>query len=282
MSELRFEDILINAGIDEFDRVTGYVEFPYFHKQIEVICDEGVTAEYAAQSIRWLAEVDEALVREICQYALYYLQDELESTSIGELLPEDIQHIQEPLEVLRYMEFGSLDIKIPKDSEIPVLNLSGGCDWQEDEGLHCLIKNGHVVYMGSWNDEDVWDERLLNDDNYLFNYVLYPQREVLQQKVAERLKQNPPKKITHLEFAMNSPVRKFVEFLIAGAEHCTPEEAWAKLDGTRLMVLLQEDSSLAWEDASLLYRCYCMERDLGAVDMEVYLWEQTHLGTVKN
>ncbi len=282
MSELRFEDILINAGIDEFDRVTGYVEFPYFHKQIEVICDEGVTAEYAAQSIRWLAEVDEALVREICQYALYYLQDELESTSIGELLPEDIQHIQEPLEVLRYMEFGSLDIKIPKDSEIPVLNLSGGCDWQEDEGLHCLIKNGHVVYMGSWNDEDVWDERLLNDDNYLFNYVLYPQREVLQQKVAERLKQNPPKKIPHLEFAMNSPVRKFVEFLLAGAEHCTPEEAWAKLDGTRLMVLLQEDSSLAWEDASLLYRCYCMERDLGAVDMEVYLWEQTHLGTVKN
>ena len=81
---------------------------------------------------------------------------------------------------------------------------------------------------------------------------------------------------------MNSPVRKFVEFLLAGAEHCTPEEAWAKLDGTRLMVLLQEDSSLAWEDASLLYRCYCMERDLGAVDMEVYLWEQTHLGTVKN
>lgn len=282
MSELRFEDILINAGIDEFDRVTGYVEFPYFHKQIEVICDEGVTAEYAAQSIRWLAEVDEALVREICQYALYYLRDQLESTSIGELLPEDIQHIQEPLEVLRYMEFGSLDITIPKDPEIPVLNLSGSCDWQEDEGLHCLIKNGHVVYMGSWNDEDVWDERLLNDDNYLFNYVLYPQREVLRQKVAERLKQNPPKKIPHLEFAMNSPVRKFVEFLLAGAEHCTPEEAWAKLEGTRLMVLLQEDSSLAWEDASLLYRCYCMERDLGAVDMEVYLWEQTHLGTVKN
>lgn len=277
MSELRFEDILINVGTDEFDRVTGYAEFPYFHKQIEVICDEGVTAEYAARSIGWLAEVDEALVREICQYALYYLQEELESTSKGELLDEDIQHIREPLEVLRYMEFGSLDIKVPREPGTPVLNLSGSCDWQEDEGLHCLIKNGRVVYMGSWNDEDVWDERLLNDDRYLSNYVLYPQREALRQKAAERLKQNPPKKIPHLEFAMNSPVRKFVEFLLAGAEHCTPEEAWAKLEKTRLMVLLQEDSSLAREDASLLYRCYCMERDLGAVDMEIYLWEQTHL-----
>lgn len=85
MSELRFEDILINAGTDKFDRMTGYVEFPYFHKQIEVICDKGVTEECAARSIQWLADVDEALVREICQYALYYLQDELESTSKGEL-----------------------------------------------------------------------------------------------------------------------------------------------------------------------------------------------------
>lgn len=214
MSGLRFEDILINVEIDEFDRVTGNVEFPYFHKQIEVTCDEGVTAEYVAHSIRWLAEVDEALVREICQYALYYLQDELESTSKGELLDEGIQHIQEPLEVLRYMEFCSLDIKIPKEPEIPVLNLSGGCDWQEDEGLHCLIKNGHVVYMGSWNDGDVWDECLLNDDKYLSNYVLYPRREELRQKAAERLKQHPPKKIPHLEFAMNSPYRKFVEFIL--------------------------------------------------------------------
>ncbi len=277
MSELRFEDILINAGTDEFDRMTGYAEFPFFHKQIEVVCEEGVTAEYAARSIRWLAEVDEAQVREICQYALYYLQDELESTSKGELLDENIQHIQEPLEILRYMEFSSLDIKLPKEPEIPVLNLSGGCDWQEDEGLHCLIKKGHVVYMGSWNDEDVWDEHLLDDDQYLVNYVLYPQRKALQQKAAERLKQHPPKQIPHLEFAMNSPVRKFVEFLLAKEEHCTPEEAWAKLEGTRLMALLQEDISLAWEDASLLYRCYCMERDSGAVDMEVYLWEQTHL-----
>ena len=198
MSELRFEDILINAGLDEFDRMTGYVEFPYFHKQIEVVCDKGVTAKYAAQSIRWLAQVDEAQVREICQYALYYLQDELESTSKGELLDEGIQHIQDSLEVLRYMDFGSLDIKPPMDPEIPVLNLSGGCDWQEDEGLHCLIKDGHVIYMGSWNDEDVWDEHLLDDDQYLVNYVLYPQRETLRQKAAERLKQHPPKKIFHL------------------------------------------------------------------------------------
>lgn len=276
MAELYFDDILINVETDVFNRIIGYAEFPYFHKQIQVTCDKDITPEYVIQSLQWLAAVDETQIREICQYALYYLQDQLASTSVGELLDEDIQHIQEPLEVLRYMELCNLDIKPPLNPDIPVLNLSGGCDWQEDEGLQCLMKNHHVIYLGHWNDMNVWNEHLLDDNQYLANYVLYPQREVLRQKAAERLKQRPPNQIPHLEFAMGAPIRHFVEFLLAGAEHCTREEAWVKLEGTRLMAILQEDRSLAWESASLLYHCYCMERDQGAVDMEVYLWEETH------
>lgn len=276
MSELRFEDILINAGADAFGRITGYAEFPYFHRQIEVVCHEGVTPEYAARTLQWLAAVDETQVREICRYAMYYLQAQLEETSVGELLDEGIEHLEDPLEILDYMEFGSLYIKPPQDPMLPVLNLGGGCDWQEDEGLQCLMKDGHVVYMGSWNDMDVWDKHLLDDDMYLSNYVLYPRRDELQQKVAEQLRRQPPEQIPHLEFAMNAPVRNAVEILLAGAEHCTQKEAWAKLENTRLMTLLHEDPSLAWEDASLLYQCYCMERDQGAVEMEVYLLEQTY------
>ena len=42
------------------------------------------------------------------------------------------------------------------------------------------------------------------------------------------------------------------------------------------MELLREDPALAWTQAPLLFQCWCMERDQGAVAMEVYLWEQTH------
>ena len=63
--------------------------------------------------------------------------------------------------------------------------------------------------------------------------------------------------------------------ILVGLEHFTREEAWAKLEGTRFMALLQEVPSPAWEGA-LLYRCSCMERDLEAVDMEVYLPEQAY------
>ena len=72
---MQFEDILIGAGEDEFGNMCGFAPFPYFQRNIEVTCEDGVTPEYAAKSLQWLAQVDEALIREICQYACYYLQD---------------------------------------------------------------------------------------------------------------------------------------------------------------------------------------------------------------
>ena len=108
---MQFEDILIGAGEDEFGNMCGFAPFPYFQRNIEVTCEDGVTPEYAAKSLQWLAQVDEALIREICQYACYYLQDTLERTSVGELLDEEIQHIQDPMEILRYMDLGMLHIR---------------------------------------------------------------------------------------------------------------------------------------------------------------------------
>lgn len=61
--------------------------------------------------------------------------------------------------------------------------------------MSLIGQRGHVIYMGSWNNEDVWDAHLLDDYRYLFNYVLYPQREALRQKAAERLKHHPTKQI---------------------------------------------------------------------------------------
>ena len=206
---MQFEDILIGAGEDEFGNMCGFAPFPYFQRNIEVTCEDGVTPEYAAKSLQWLAQVDEALIREICQYACYYLQDTLERTSVGELLDEEIQHIQDPMEILRYMDLGMLHISEPLDPGIPVLNLSGGCDWREDEGLQCLIREGRTVYLGSWSDLDIWRSPCLGEENYLFNYIYYPRRDELRARTAERLAEHPVKVIPHLEIPMSSPPAAF-------------------------------------------------------------------------
>ncbi len=270
---MQFEDILIGAGEDEFGNMCGFAPFPYFQRNIEVTCEDGVTPEYAAKSLQWLAQVDEALIREICQYACYYLQDTLERTSVGELLDEEIQHIQDPMEILRYMDLGMLHISEPLDPGIPVLNLSGGCDWREDEGLQCLIREGRTVYLGSWSDLDIWRSPCLGEENYLFNYIYYPRRDELRARTAERLAEHPVKVIPHLEIPMSSPLRHFIEGPFARLEGCSEEEAWARIENTLLFECLQEYPRLMEESDLFRHRCFCMERDQGPGEMAQYLAE---------
>lgn len=270
---MQFEDILIGAGEDEFGNMCGFAPFPYFQRNIEVTCEDGVTPEYAAKSLQWLAQVDEALIREICQYACYYLQDTLERTSVGELLDEEIQHIQDPMEILRYMDLGMLHISEPLDPGIPVLNLSGGCDWREDEGLQCLIREGRTVYLGSWSDLDIWRSPCLGEENYLFNYIYYPRRDELRTRTAERLAEHPVKVIPHLEIPMSSPLRHFIEGPFARLEGCSAEEAWARIENTLLFEFLQEYPRLMEESDLFRHRCFCMERDQGPGEMAQYLAE---------
>ncbi len=271
---MQFEDILIGAGEDEFGNMCGFAPFPYFQRNIEVTCEDGVTPEYAAKSLQWLAQVDEALIREICQYACYYLQDTLERTSVGELLDEEIQHIQDPMEILRYMDLGMLHISEPLDPGIPVLNLSGGCDWREDEGLQCLIREGRTVYLGSWSDLDIWRSPCLGEENYLFNYIYYPRRDELRARTAERLAEHPVKVIPHLEIPMSSPLRHFIEGPFARLEGCSEEEAWARIENTLLFEFLQEYPRLMEESDLFRHRCFCMERDQGPGEMAQYLAER--------
>ena len=270
---MQFEDILIGAGEDEFGNMCGFAPFPYFQRNIEVTCEDGVTPEYAAKSLQWLAQVDEALIREICQYACYYLQDTLECTSVGELLDEEIQHIQDPMEILRYMDLGMLHISEPLDPGIPVLNLSGGCDWREDECLQCLIREGRTVYLGSWSDLDIWRSPCLGEENYLFNYIYYPRRDELRTRTAERLAEHPVKVIPHLEIPMSSPLRHFIEGPFARLEGCSEEEAWARIENTLLFEFLQEYPRLMEESDLFRHRCFCMERDQGPGEMAQYLAE---------
>lgn len=270
---MQFEDVLIGAEQDAFGRICGFAPFPYFQRNIEVTCGEDVTPEYVQKSLQWLAQVDGVLMREICQCACYYLQDTLEATSIGELLDADIQHIQDPMEILRYMEFGALCIDEPEDPDLPVLNLSGGCDWQEDEGLQCLIREGRVVYLGSWNDLDIWRSPCLGEEDYLFNYVYYPRREELRARYAERLAQQPVKVLPHLEIPMSSPLRHFIEGPFARLEGCSPEEAWARIEDTLLFEFLQEYPRLMEESDLFKHRCFCIERDQGPGEMAQYIEE---------
>lgn len=74
---------LRNGYKNEFGDMEGTAFFPYFNKDITVICRDGVSAEYVEKCLKYLEEVDETLILQICKYAEFFLKDKLENTSIG-------------------------------------------------------------------------------------------------------------------------------------------------------------------------------------------------------
>ncbi len=268
---MQFSDVLKGADRNEFEQIEGKALFPYFQKEIDVFCSPKVSPEYVQKTLEWLSEIDKTRMEEICRYASYYLRDELENTNVGDLMDQGAQHLESPLDVLNYMEFSFLTIEEPEDLEIPVLNLGGGCDWREDEGIQCLIRNGQIIYIGLWNDYSVWGKYYLNDDQYLSNYVLYERREELRSKAAERLKRKPLEKHCHLEIPMNSPIRTFVEIKLMNMEKCTIREAWARFEKTLLFEFMKDYPELVAEGSDFLYRCFCIEQEQGPGDMAEYI-----------
>lgn len=142
------EDVTKNSYKNEFNEIEGTAFFPYFHKEITVICRVGVSFKYVEKCLKYLEEVDEKLILQICKYAEFYLKDILENTSIGELYyggEEAFPH-ESLLALLKYFDFEILYIEEPPASiadSFEVLNLYGDCDWREDEGIPRAVRGEH-------------------------------------------------------------------------------------------------------------------------------------------
>ncbi|MDE6927009.1 MAG: hypothetical protein K2P59_17485 [Acetatifactor sp.] len=152
---------LRNTHRNESGELEGTAFFPYFDKDITVICREGVSADYVEKCLQYLEEVEKSLILQICKYAGLFLKDTLENTSVGKLEDEEAFPYDNLSDLLQYFCFGVLYIDQPPRSiagasEMNVLNLSGGCDWWEDEGLQCLVRNGEVIYLGYFVNANVW------------------------------------------------------------------------------------------------------------------------------
>lgn len=276
---------LHNSFINEFGQVEGAAFFPYFNKDITVICRKGVSPEYAEKCLAYLEEVDDALMLQICKYAEMYLKDMLENTSIGDLEDgEEAFPYDGLLDLLKYISFEILYIEEPPESikgasEIKALNLTGGCDWQEDEGLQCLVRDGEVVYMGYFDDLSVWGDY---SQMYIGNYVLWEtyRKRLLEYKKNMVVKPDSGQMRTQSFYdhwnEKGSLVRSKVTDLInhiAAAESVSFGEAVVILEGTFFYQLMNEYPQILEEDTAFWYQCYRVEKETDEGELMRYVCE---------
>ena len=87
--------------------------------------------------------------------------------------PPNMNQIDNPLEILDYISITDMQVEMytsESAKEICVLNLSGSCDWDEENGIQWLIKEDEVVYAGAYNDVSIWHS--FYEEDTLFNFAL--------------------------------------------------------------------------------------------------------------
>lgn len=275
---------LHDSFINEFGQMEGTAFFPYFSKDITVICRKGVSPEYTEKCLGYLEEVDDALMLQICKYAEFFLKDKLENTSVGELGDEEAFPYDELLDLLQYISFETLYIEEPPESikdasETKVLNLAGGCEWWEDEGLQCLVRDGKVVYLGYFEDFSVWGDY---SEMYIGNYVLYEgyRERLLEYKRnmvvttgdGQTRTQSFYDHWNEKGFLVRQKITDLVNH-ISAKESISFGEAVITLEDTYFYQLMNEFPQILEEDVDFWYDCYCVEKETDAGELMRYICE---------
>lgn len=271
---------------NEFGETQGIALFPYFGTEITVICRKGVSPEYTEKCLKYLEEVDEELILQICKYAEFFLKDTLENTSVGDLEDGEAFPYDNLLDLLQYFRFDTLYIdKPPQDiaesPEVHVLNLSGGCEWREDDGIQCLVKDGEVLYLGDFYVLNIWQNNY--SENYYGNYVLY-------ESLCERRKKWPKltaEDVKGIEIGrtqrffdhwntrnprMTHKLKTFADAL-ALKENLDFKGAIEALEDSYLYQLMNEYPQLLEESIDFWYECFCIEKEKDPGALMQYICE---------
>lgn len=254
---------LKNTYLNECNEIEGIAFFPYFKKEITVVCCKGVTPEYAE----------------------FFLKDTLENTSVGELEDGEAFSYVNPLDLLQYFSFNTLYIDEPPEfidqsSEINVLNLSGSCDWREDDGIQCLVKNGEVLYLGDFEVLNVWSD---HSKNYYGNYVLYEnlceKRRTWRKLTVEEAREIDVGRTQRFFDHWNAKdrlkthkLKKFVDIL-ASKEKLDFKNAIEVLEDSYMYQLMNEYPQLLEESIDFWYECFCIEKEKDIGELMAYICE---------
>jgi hypothetical protein len=157
---------------NEFGQMEGEVYFNAINQNITVLFEKEVPMDYVGKQVEYLQALDEKVVQKMCYFADLFRKEEMENYPNKDY-PEGMDKINNPLELLDYFAITYLNIEMyPNESvkEVRVLNLSGSCDWDEENGIQWLIKEDEVVYTGAYDDVSIWCSSY--EKNTLFNYAL--------------------------------------------------------------------------------------------------------------
>lgn len=164
-----------------YDNEVGYMVGTFyadvFGYEMEVWFEKDIPQKYLEKNIEYLNILDHEFLISICAalkrfYEAYKnMYPDLCEFVEGDVL-EDYE--KDPLSIFKYVKIGVYKFHkcSVNDEDIPVLNLCGDCAWSGDKGVTIAVKNNQLLYVGPWQDRNVWDNRVESSLERRFNYAI--------------------------------------------------------------------------------------------------------------
>ena len=159
---------------NEFKEMVGTFYSTVLGYEIEVMYAKDISQNYVEKNIEYFNNLDSAFVEKLCAAlkrffdGYYKMNPDLSDYFADDLIEE---YDTDPKSILKYIDIGIyyFDEYDVENENVPVLNLSGDCEWNGDQQITIMAKDNNLVYVGSYLHYSVWyQEGVVKDhlDNY--------------------------------------------------------------------------------------------------------------------
>ena len=161
---------------NEFKEMVGTFYSTVLGYEIEVMYAKDISQNYVEKNIEYFNNLDSAFVEKLCAAlkrffdGYYKMNPDLSDYFADDLIEE---YDTDPKSILKYIDIGiySFDEYDIENENVPVLNLSGDCEWNGDQQITILAKDNNLVYVGPFLEYSVWNQEGVVK-GCLYNYAV--------------------------------------------------------------------------------------------------------------
>ena len=161
---------------NEFKEMVGTFYSTVLGYEIEVLYDKDISQNYVEKNIEYFNNLDSAFVEKLCAAlkrffdGYYKMNPDLSDYFADDLIEE---YDTDPKSILKYIDIGiyKFDEYDVENENVPVLNLSGDCEWNGDQQITIMAKDNNLVYVGSFLHYSVWNQEGVVK-GHLYNYAV--------------------------------------------------------------------------------------------------------------
>lgn len=144
--------------------------------EIEVMYPKDISLNYVEKNVEYFNNLDQAFVEKLCAALKRFFDDYYEmNPDLSEYFADDLieEYDTDHNSILKYIGIGvyRFDEYDAENENVPVLNLSGDCEWNADEQITILAKDNNLVYVGPFQYYSVWNQEGVVK-GFLYNYAV--------------------------------------------------------------------------------------------------------------